>query len=64
MKVRQEEEEMMNISKLVHALPKIGHFDDFDTYFLNLQDKKCACGPTKEEASKDYAAMLRSRQII
>ena len=54
----------MNISKFVQALHTVGNSDDFDTYFLKLQDKKCACGPSKEEARKDYTAMISSKYLI
>ena len=54
----------MNISKFVQALHTIGNSDDFNTYFLNLQDRKYACGPSKEEARKDYAAMMTSKHFI
>ena len=54
----------MNINNFVRALHSVGKSDDFDSYFLNLQEKKSYCGPTKEEARKDYAAMIASRQII
>ncbi len=53
----------MNISKFVKMLQSVGNGDDFDTYFVKLQGKKSCCGPSKEEAHKDYAAMIDLRQI-
>ncbi len=53
----------MNIRKFVRMLQSVGNGDDFDTYFVNLQDKKSCCGPTKEEARRDYTAMIDLRQV-
>ncbi|MCE2464533.1 MAG: hypothetical protein J4G01_00385 [Dehalococcoidia bacterium] len=53
----------MNISKFVKMLQSVGNGDDFDTYFVKLQDKKSCCGPTKEEARRDYTAMNDLRQF-
>ena len=62
-KEHREREDRMNIRKFVRMLQSVGNGDDFDTYFVNLQDKKSCCGPTKEEARRDYAAMIDLRQV-
>ena len=63
MEGHREREERMNISKFVKMLQSVGNGDDFDSYFVKLQGKKSCCGPSKEEAHKDYAAMIDLRQI-
>ena len=63
MEGHREREERMNIRKFVRMLESIGNGDDFDTYFVNLQDKKSCCGPSKEEARRDYTAMIDLRQV-
>ncbi len=62
-KEHREREDRMNIRKFVRMLQSVGNGDDFDTYFVNLQDKKSCCGPTKEEARRDYTAMIDLRQV-
>ena len=51
----------MKFSKISQAINALVNADGFDAYFNKLQDRDCACGPTKDEARRDYTAMIRSR---
>lgn len=51
----------MNISRIVHALLEIGNSDDFDSHFLRILDVNASCGPTRDQARRDYNAMMKSK---
>lgn len=58
---RSRRKEYMKFSKISQAINALVNADGFDAYFNKLQDRDCACGPTKDEARRDYTAMIRSR---
>ena len=54
----------MKLSKIVRAVHSIGNVDDFKTYYLHLQDKSCPCGPTIDEAHRDYATIMKPKYLV
>ena len=61
--VLAQAEEEMKISRIINVINKMGNSDDFASYFRRVQESSCAYGPTRDEARKDYEALMTSRMI-
>ena len=54
----------MILGRILHAISTIGSSSDFEAYFMKLQYGGFPSASTKDEARRDYKALMRQQTIV